>query len=75
MDNSPWGEPIYREPINICPLAGLEISFFEQETSEWVKKKIKGSSKFLGMHCDKFEEEIMALFASIEASHKKDVLS
>jgi len=32
-------------------------------------------SKFFGMPCYKFEEEIMALFASIEASHNESVLS
>lgn len=50
------------------------MGFFEKETSKWVRKKIKGVSKFLGMPCDEFEKEIMALFASIEANHK-DVLS
>jgi len=35
---------------------------------------LSGFSKYMGMPRNKYEE-IMALFAFIEASHKKDVLS
>jgi hypothetical protein len=32
-----------------------ETGFYEPETSEWVLKKIRSFSKFMGMLCDKFE--------------------
>jgi hypothetical protein len=51
-----------------------ETGFSEQQTSEWVKKN-EGFSKFIGMPCEKIEKEIMALFASIEASRNKNVFS
>lgn len=44
--NSPCGEPIFCKLINVNPLATSgETSFSEQETLEWVKKKIKGFHK------------------------------
>lgn len=43
LDISLWGELIFAEPINVCPPAvSEEMSFFEKETSGWVRKKIKG---------------------------------
>lgn len=72
LDISPWGEPI--NPPSPGAVS-KEMGFSEKEMSKWVRKKIEGFSKFLGMPCDKFEKEIMVLFASIEANHIKHFLS
>jgi len=32
LDNSPWGEPIYCEPINVCPLqVGRRLIFLNKK--------------------------------------------
>lgn len=46
------------------------------EASEWVKSRVKGLSKFLGVSCGGFEEEVTAMFSSIEKNRRaNDVVS
>lgn len=48
----------------------------EVETSEWVKSRVKGLSKFLGFSYGGFEEELTVLFSSIEKNRRSnDVVS
>ncbi len=57
------------EASNVAPYQTL-LSLVRMGAARWITW-----SKFFGMPCYKFEEEIMALFASIEASHNESVLS
>jgi hypothetical protein len=60
-----WGEP---ETLDIQPLAIMGAGKQQTQTRDWVLEKILAFCQELGSECDGHEEELMALFAAIEAN-------
>ncbi|KAG2672218.1 hypothetical protein I3760_13G030000 [Carya illinoinensis] len=58
------GSPGVGDPVPLSCLAPTEF-----EVSDWVFRKIKEIQQVVGMECVGYEEQFLALFTSIEASH------
>jgi hypothetical protein len=66
-------EPFVCEPLSCCPpsvFAKPECS--GPTTSSWVLQKVKDICHFVGLSCEEFEGELMALVTTIEASHNQE---
>lgn len=65
------------EPINLC-FPGVTVKFdcLGLMTSEWVLQKVMGVCHQVGLSCEGFEGELMALFTTIEACrHQRELAS
>lgn len=62
------GEPI---TLNSCPPLEYEKST-RINSSNWVLEKVKEIRHLVGISCEGFEGEFMALFTAIEAGHYKN---
>jgi hypothetical protein len=58
-------EPI---PLRFCPALAKKKSA-GTKSSAWVLQTVKEICHFVGLLCEGFEEELLALFTTIEASH------
>lgn len=66
-------EGIGREPLNIYPLIVVEEQGVNYSvSSDWVVERVKIFCHMVGLSCEGFEEQMMALFSAIEASRNQN---
>lgn len=57
------------EPLSVHPLAmGAEQGAPNLVSSNWVVQRVKNLCHLVGLSCDGFEDQMLALFSAIEAS-------
>jgi hypothetical protein len=67
-------KPFVCEPLNCCsPILFTQPKCSEPMASSWVLQKLKDIRHFIGLSCDGFEGQFMALFTAIKASHDQEV--
>jgi hypothetical protein len=62
-------DPRDNEPLNVHLLVVIEeLVVHASDSFDWVVQKVKSFRHFVGLSCEGFEDELMALSTTIEAS-------
>ena len=65
-----WEEPILCDSLNCCSSGVfVKIERSKPRVSSWVLQLVKDILHYVGLSCEGFEGELMALLTTIEASH------
>lgn len=63
-----------REPLDVHPLAVVEELGVPYSVSlDWVVERVKNLCHVVGLSCEGFEDQLLALFIAIEASRHQTV--